>query len=85
MIHDSQYTDLEYPAKRGWGHTTVEWSVDYALAAGVKRLVLFHHDPLRADDALDAVLAADLAKFNALLTEKQLAGVVPGLPTPTGP
>ncbi len=57
VIHDSQYVDREYPEKKGWGHTTVEWSVDYALAAGAKRLVLFHHEPLRDDDSLDQVLA----------------------------
>jgi CheY-like chemotaxis protein/phosphoribosyl 1,2-cyclic phosphodiesterase len=57
VIHDSQYTDREYPAKKGWGHTTVEWSVDYALAAGAKRLALFHHEPLRDDDSLDQLLA----------------------------
>lgn len=67
VMHDSQYTDLEYPAKRGWGHTTVEWSVDYALAAGVKRLVLFHHEPLRNDDAMDAVLAASRARAGGAL------------------
>jgi CheY-like chemotaxis protein/phosphoribosyl 1,2-cyclic phosphodiesterase len=57
VIHDSQYTDREYPAKKGWGHTTVEWSVDYALAARAKCLVLYHHEPLRDDDGLDRVLA----------------------------
>jgi CheY-like chemotaxis protein/phosphoribosyl 1,2-cyclic phosphodiesterase len=58
VIHDSQYTDREYPIKKGWGHTTVEWSVDYALAARAKCLVIYHHDPLRDDDSLDRVLAA---------------------------
>jgi CheY-like chemotaxis protein/phosphoribosyl 1,2-cyclic phosphodiesterase len=58
VIHDSQYTAEEYPQKIGWGHTPVEWAVDYAVAAGVKRLALFHHDPLRDDDALDRVLEA---------------------------
>jgi CheY-like chemotaxis protein len=57
LIHDSQYTDTEYPAKRGWGHTTIEWSVDYALAAGVKHLVLYHHEPTRDDAGVDLVLA----------------------------
>jgi len=56
VIHDSQYVDSEYPSKKGWGHTTVEWSVDYALAARATCLVLFHHEPLRDDDALDRVL-----------------------------
>jgi CheY-like chemotaxis protein/phosphoribosyl 1,2-cyclic phosphodiesterase len=49
-IHDSQYTEEEYPKKVGWGHSPVERVVDYALMAGVKRLALFHHDPLRNDD-----------------------------------
>jgi CheY-like chemotaxis protein len=58
VIHDSQYTAEEYPRKIGWGHTPVEWAVDYAVAAGAKLLALFHHDPLRDDDALDRVLDA---------------------------
>jgi CheY-like chemotaxis protein len=58
VIHDSQYTAEEYPQKVGWGHTPVEWSLEYAIAAGARRLALFHHDPLRDDDALDRVLEA---------------------------
>jgi CRP-like cAMP-binding protein/CheY-like chemotaxis protein len=49
LIHDAQYTDAEYPAKRNWGHSTVEFVTDMAIMAGVKRLVLFHHDPTRTD------------------------------------
>jgi phosphoribosyl 1,2-cyclic phosphodiesterase/CheY-like chemotaxis protein len=49
MIHDAQYADTEYPAKRGWGHSTVEYAVDLAVRAGVRRLVLFHHDPTHSD------------------------------------
>jgi len=56
VIHDAQYTVDEYPKKIGWGHTPAEWTVDYALAAGAKRLALFHHDPLRDDDALDRLV-----------------------------
>ena len=40
VIHDAQYTAAEYPKKITWGHTPVEWAVDYALAAGAKRLAL---------------------------------------------
>jgi CheY-like chemotaxis protein len=53
VIHDAQYTLEEYPQKTGWGHTPAEWAVDYAVAAGARRLALFHHDPLRTDEALD--------------------------------
>ena len=57
LIHDAQYLAEEYPAKVGWGHSTAEYAVALARAAAVRRLVLFHHDPARADDRLDALLA----------------------------
>jgi CheY-like chemotaxis protein len=56
LIHDAQYTAAEYPQKRGWGHSTVEYVVDMALAGHVKRVALFHHDPLRDDDAVDVLV-----------------------------
>ena len=56
VIHDAQYTLEEYPQKKGWGHTAAEWAVDYAVAAGAQRLALFHHDPLRSDEALDRLV-----------------------------
>ena len=56
LIHDAQYTAEEYPEKQGWGHSTVEYVVDTALAAGVRRVALFHHDPLRDDKAVDELL-----------------------------
>ena len=56
LIHDAQYIIDEYPQKAGWGHTPAEWAVDYAVAAGATRLALFHHDPLRDDDAVDRIV-----------------------------
>jgi CheY-like chemotaxis protein/ribonuclease BN (tRNA processing enzyme) len=56
LIHDAQYTAIEYAQKVGWGHSTVEYVVDMALAARVKRLALFHHDPLRDDAAVDVLV-----------------------------
>lgn len=53
LIHDAQYTIEEYQKKLGWGHSPLEKAVDYALAGNVKRLALFHHDPLRTDEAVD--------------------------------
>ena len=57
VIHDAQYTLEEYPGKRSWGHCPAERAVDYAVAAGVRRLALYHHDPARSDDAVDAIVA----------------------------
>ena len=53
VIHDAQYTHEEYANRRGWGHSTVEYATDVALAAGVKHLALFHHDPGHDDAAMD--------------------------------
>jgi phosphoribosyl 1,2-cyclic phosphodiesterase/DNA-binding response OmpR family regulator len=55
VIHDAQYTAAEYVDKIGWGHTTVSCAVDMCRNAGVKRLALTHHDPLRDDDSVDRV------------------------------
>ena len=49
VIHDAQYTPVEYPAKRNWGHSTYEYAVDLAGAAGVRELALTHHDPAHDD------------------------------------
>jgi CRP-like cAMP-binding protein/phosphoribosyl 1,2-cyclic phosphodiesterase len=57
LIHDAQFTAQEYPARRGWGHSPVEYAVDVALAAGVRRLALFHHDPRRDDVSLAQLVA----------------------------
>jgi CheY-like chemotaxis protein/phosphoribosyl 1,2-cyclic phosphodiesterase len=56
VIHDAQYTLEEYPSKLSWGHSPAELAVNFALAAGAKRLALFHHDPLRDDAALDRLV-----------------------------
>lgn len=58
VIHDAQYCAAEYPNKIGWGHSTVEYATRVAAAAGVRRLALTHHDPLRHDAAVDALITA---------------------------
>ena len=51
LVYDAQYTPAEYAAgKRGWGHSTWHDGAMLARASGVKKLVLFSHDPLHDDD-----------------------------------
>ncbi len=66
LIHDSMYTEEEYPGRKGWGHSTFEQSVRLAREAGVKELLFFHHDPVRPDDELDAIVErmAEIANRN---------------------
>jgi phosphoribosyl 1,2-cyclic phosphodiesterase len=58
LIHDAMYTPKELEEHRGWGHSTHEEAVTLAHDAGVKKLVLFHHEPEHDDKAMDALLAA---------------------------
>lgn len=54
LIHDAQYGEQEYLAsKHGFGHSTERMATAVARAAGVKRLILFHHDPEHDDGALE--------------------------------
>ena len=64
VIRDAQYTEEEYQAsKKGWGHTSMEYAIESTKKAGVKRLALFHHDPLSSDRKLDE-LTEKLCKSN---------------------
>ncbi|MEJ2729189.1 MAG: MBL fold metallo-hydrolase [Deltaproteobacteria bacterium] len=60
LIHDAQYTRQEYDTdKYGWGHCPIEYAIEAAMRSQVKRLALFHHDPMRTDAQLD-----ELAKLH---------------------
>lgn len=56
LVHDAQLTAGEFAAKARYGHSAVEYPAGLAAAAGAERLVLFHHDPGRTDDQVDALL-----------------------------
>ena len=66
IIHDAQYSAEEYAGKIGWGHSTVEYATDIALATGSSRLALFHHDPAHDDAAV--------ARLEATARERAAAG-----------
>ena len=57
LIHDGQYTEDEYPAHRGWGHSSLPDALSFARRCEVERLLLFHHDPWHDDARLDALAA----------------------------
>src|SRR5690554_2044834 len=70
LIADGQYTDSEYPNRKGWGHPRATTAVDLAAAAGVRRLLLTHHDPMQDDDAVDRKIRA---------CQERAARLAPGL------
>jgi phosphoribosyl 1,2-cyclic phosphodiesterase len=55
LIHDAQLTAEEVPAEAAFGHAAAEYAVGLALAAGARRVALFHHKPSRTDAQLDAI------------------------------
>ena len=59
LIYDCTYTDEEYSDPRtpklGWGHSTWQEAIKIAQASGVKRLIIFHHDPSHDDHFMDRV------------------------------
>jgi ribonuclease BN (tRNA processing enzyme) len=57
LLHDAQHTSEEFPTRSHFGHSTIAYGVALAEKAGARRLALYHHDPARTDDALDAIVA----------------------------
>jgi phosphoribosyl 1,2-cyclic phosphodiesterase len=56
LIHDAQYIIQDMPAKSGWGHSVAEEAIKLALAANVKKLALYSHDPERTDAMVDEIV-----------------------------
>ncbi len=69
LVHDTQYTDEEYvTSKLGWGHSSFEHAIAAAERGGVKKLALFHHEPVRNDEQMD-LCAAKYCKSGSTGTE----------------
>ena len=71
LVVDSQYTPEEYPSHQGWGHSTWPESIRVAREAGVKRLVLFHHDPAHNDETLRAIETQARCEFSETYVAKE--------------
>lgn len=55
LIHDAQYTNQEYEGRLGWGHSTFNHALEFAVLTKVGQLVTFHHDPAHSDVLLDEI------------------------------
>jgi phosphoribosyl 1,2-cyclic phosphodiesterase len=56
LIIDTQYTLGEAIEKYNWGHSSFSLAADFAVNWGIKRLVLFHHDPAYSDRKIYSIL-----------------------------
>jgi phosphoribosyl 1,2-cyclic phosphodiesterase len=77
LIHDAQFLDDDF--KRTWGHSTVAKAIDVAVEAKVGRLVLYHHDPDRSDDALDQIEHEAQERARSLLPGLEVVAASEGL------
>ncbi len=66
LIFDAFFALIESFEKSDWGHSSSFIGVDIALHASVKRLVLYHHDPLSNDSRLQDLLKSTLNYLNHL-------------------
>jgi phosphoribosyl 1,2-cyclic phosphodiesterase len=71
LIHDAQYTDEEYGAKVGWGHSSIRHLAAFAKLADVRHVAPFHHDPGHSDAEVDGLAA-------------QLQALLPGIEVQAG-
>lgn len=89
LIMDSQYTPDEYAGKVSWGHGTYQYAIDLSTSADVKTLVLYHHDPMRNDLAMEGVLQACwsrlAAEHSSLVVSAAAEGMTLSLPDVSGP
>lgn len=66
LFHDSQYNSEEYERRIGWGHSAVNDALDFATLSNVKKMILFHHDPVNTDAQLENMFEKSVAnkQFN---------------------
>jgi phosphoribosyl 1,2-cyclic phosphodiesterase len=79
LIADGQYADAEYPSKRGWGHPRATTTVDLAVQAGVKQLVIYHHDPMQNDAAVEEKVRKCSQRARLLGSDVEVVGAREGL------
>ena len=57
LVHDAQHTAAELPSVMHFGHSAADYAVRLGEAAKARAVLLFHHDPLRTDAEVDAIVS----------------------------
>lgn len=71
FIYDATYTAEEYPAFRGWGHSTWEAGAALAERGRVGRYVIFHHAPEHTDDDMDRIAERAQKTFGSTVVAQE--------------
>lgn len=79
LLHDCQFTEGEYEARRGWGHSTPRQALKIASEAGAHCLVHFHHDPAHDDEQVEAMAeeARQMAGSVEIIIGRECAAIEP--------
>lgn len=72
LVCDAAYTPEEYQTHKGWGHGSTDHAVNWAVEAGVKKLVLFHHEPTHNDQQLEKMESYAREKIKSLGAELEV-------------
>jgi phosphoribosyl 1,2-cyclic phosphodiesterase len=71
VIYDSTYTEEEFPAKVGWGHSTWNEGVKLCRSAGAGSMAIFHHDPDHEDDFMDKLETEARGEWNNVFAARE--------------
>ncbi len=66
VIADSQYSFVEYFKKQHWGHSNITTFIDILKNSNVKKLIMYHHDPMANFQSINKSL--EIAKRYQTLT-----------------
>lgn len=58
IVIDAQYTVEEIYRKENWGHSAFCYCIDFAAHYNIKKIYLFHHEPMYDDKKLNSILQA---------------------------
>ena len=56
IVLDAQYTLGEAIEKYNWGHSSYSLAVEFVREFAIKKLFLFHHEPLNTDAEMEGIL-----------------------------
>ena len=79
LVHEAQYTNDEYPAKIGWGHSSVSNAALLAHLTGAKRWIVTHHDPMHDDRFLERKLNLTRQQLGRLGTRTPVSHAYDGM------
>jgi len=76
LLHDAQFTSSELASRPHFGHSCVEYAVVLAERGGVDRLLLYHHDPGRSDEQVDALVESCAGRAIKVSAAREVATIL---------